>query len=53
MSTDPGPAVERPDEPERLRTQRGAGRRLLLGPRRHRGLPEQTQPATNHPLPRV
>lgn len=45
--------MERPDDPGRLRAQWGAGRRLLLGPRRHGGLPEQTQPAAHHPLPRV
>lgn len=53
MAPDSGPAVERPDEPGRLRAQRGEGRWLLLGARRHRGVPEPTQHAAHHPLPRV
>lgn len=53
MCADLGPAVEWPDEPGRLHTQRGEGWRLLLGPRCHRGLPEQTQHAAHHPVPWV
>lgn len=53
MSADSGCAVERPDDPGRLHTQRGEGWRLLLGAGRYGGLPEQTQHAAHHPLARV
>lgn len=51
--SDSGPAVEWPHGSGRLPAQWAARWRLLLGPERDGGLPDQTQPPVNHPLPWV